>query len=127
MYIEFLAPSPKAGIKEHVSRETGTALIAAGFAKAEAVPDSDIRLHRDSVQAPFVSAPTWSVFKHSVSGNIVVCRKSGFETTYFDGPPDPVKWRDCPASIAEEFARLAGREFAVTKANEANRRGAFGK
>jgi hypothetical protein len=119
MFIEFLAPSPKAGIKEHVSRETGAALVAAGFAKPAPIPDSDIRLHKDSVQAPYVAEPLWTVFKHSYSGEILVCLKRGFETTFFDGPPDPAKFPGCPASIAEQFALLKGRSAAEAKATAA--------
>jgi hypothetical protein len=33
MYIEYLPPSPKAPAQEHVSREIGGPLVAAGFAK----------------------------------------------------------------------------------------------
>jgi hypothetical protein len=33
MHIEFLPPSPKAGLTEHVAREIGAGLIVAGFAR----------------------------------------------------------------------------------------------
>jgi hypothetical protein len=42
MYIEFLAPSPKQGQTEHISREAGVPLIAAGFAKEVSAPPRNI-------------------------------------------------------------------------------------
>ena len=95
MLIEFLAPSPKAGIKEHQSREVAAALIAAGF--AQPVPPEP-----PAPPAP----PTWDVIRHGEYDQLVVVRKCGGSVVYFDGPPDRTKWPDCPEDIAKKFSEL---------------------
>lgn len=43
MYIEFLHPSPKAGQKEHVSKEDAHTLVLAGFAQYAVEPAAPIK------------------------------------------------------------------------------------
>jgi hypothetical protein len=125
MFVEFLAPSPKAGLKEHVSREVAASLIAAGFAKAAQMTDVDRDALRqashDDVVVPRVPVPTWTVIRHGLSGETLVVRKYGFQTWYFDGPPDLSKWPDCPETIAEEFERMKSQPQKRVGLTEAQR------
>jgi hypothetical protein len=106
MFIEYLPPSPKAGIKEHQSRETAAALIAAGFAQPVPLTDSEkleIAKNSGHTIVPHYSVPVWSV--GAPYGALLVVRRFGTETTYFKVPPDRKQWPDCPESISEEFER----------------------
>lgn len=80
MYIEFLAPSPKAGQKEHVSIPTGTALITAGFAHEIPVPGAPIpRPHKTFFE--LVIAKT-----HSGAMLRAVCERCGRSDCYQGKP-----------------------------------------
>jgi hypothetical protein len=129
MLIEYCHPSPKAGIQEHQSREVAAALIAAGFAREVPLTDEKRKALRfgtsslsgHSVQAPYVAEPTWSVIRHKESKNILVVRKSGFETTYFNGVPELKRWSDLrperARELAEQFERMVEENKALARAN----------
>jgi len=90
MYIEFLAPSPKAGQQEHVAREIGASLIVAGFAK-------------EITQAPPPAKVTFGVFKGGMETTPIAlsctCYTCGRQDHYI-GAPDK-------ESLARDFfARL---------------------
>ena len=57
MYIEFLAPSPKAGQHEHVAREIGNPLVAAGFAKEVPTPVAPPRVEFGLFRGALSSTP----------------------------------------------------------------------
>jgi hypothetical protein len=102
MFVEYLNPSPKAGIREHVSREVAAALIAAGFARAAKMSDEDLQaasIAAGNPQVPFYHEPVWS-FKDLLNGSFVVVRKIHTETLFYATPP-----ADAPAFVLEEFAR----------------------
>lgn len=77
MYIEFLAPSPKAGQQEHVAREIGASLIVAGFAKE--IP-----------QAPPTPKITFGVFKGGMDATPIAlsctCYTCGRQDHYIGAP-----------------------------------------
>lgn len=134
-FIQYLPPSPKAGVQEHVSRETAAALIAAGFAqpvpgyKEPVVPDKDdVIVHVDGpvgwsacmYRSPYGADPL----------PVIVHRDSHGGKTIYNGPP-PAKrqWSaekqayvmepsSCPASVVAEFHRIAGNEREAKVAHE---------
>jgi hypothetical protein len=136
MFIEFLPPSPKAGIKEHVSIETGKALIAAGFARLTRVSDADHVPDKDDVIPPkpprgwetgFI---TWGDERKLV---IIFHDGQGGRMVY-DGPPVEKRWVDarengrlghyvnvaieCPADVIAQFHTLAGNHKEAVIARE---------
>jgi hypothetical protein len=132
MLIEFLPPSPKAGIQEHVSRETAAALFAAGFAKAVQMRDEDRIPSKDDVIPPkpprgweagffmWGAEKVLSIIFHDGQGGKMV----------YDGPPAPSRrWSaaeqrhvmvpaDCPAEVIAQFHTLAGNEKEAAAARE---------
>jgi hypothetical protein len=134
-FIQYLPPSPKAGVKEHVSRETAAALVAAGFAqpvpdyKEPVVPDKD-----DVIVVP--DGPIgWSacVYRNAYGADpfpAIVHRDSHGGKTIYVGPPTPQRrWSaekqayvmepsSCPASVVAEFHRIAGNEHEAKVARE---------
>jgi len=109
MYIEFLAPSPKAGQQEHVAREIGASLIVAGFAKE--IP-----------QAAPTPKVTFGVFKGGMAETPIAlsctCYTCGRQDHYI-GAPDKVsvdrdffarlcihaKAHELPESVRADYAR----------------------
>lgn len=77
MHIEFIAPSPKAGTQDHVSREVGITLIAAGFAKEVAAPEFNVRA-KDPLFEIVVSKST----EHKGAVLRAICPKCGRTDTY---------------------------------------------
>jgi hypothetical protein len=120
MLIEYQVPSPKAGIKEHQSREVAAALIAAGFAKAVPVKDEDRPLGKDDV-APERKPRGWEVGLFSYGDEqkpVIIFHDGAFGKTLFDGVPGPKKvwsaaeqrhileYPDCPQDVVEKFLKL---------------------
>jgi len=130
MFVEFLEPSPKAGLKEHVSRETAAALIAAGFAKAVPISDSDRVPDKDDVIPP-LHARGWEAgwFQWGDERKpVIIFWDGGSGKTVYDGPPPAQRrWTgekyefvssDCPTEVIVQFHTLAGNQKEAAKARE---------
>jgi len=105
MFVEFLAPSPKAGIQEHVAREVGASLIVAGFAKeVEAPPAPEFQVRQKEAFFELV------VTKFSEYRTAVLranCPKCGRHDTY---PGSPAK-----ENIERNFLRFLCVHFRDVK------------
>jgi len=111
MRIKYREPSPKAGLTEHIDNVTGRLLVTSGL--AEVVPYKDFRERLAAEASPSGPAPIpeWGILEATTPlGQNAVIKRCGAETTYY-GDPLP---EDCPASIRERFALLAGRPTAET-------------
>lgn len=135
MYIEFLAPSPKAGQKEHQSREVAAALIAAGFAKpveGYKEPVDPVALAAHTIPP---APPRGWVLSHMAYGDepqkLVIVFHDGFGgKQVYDNVPGPRRqWNgvkegyemvpsDCPQEIVVQFLQLSGREKEAAKIRE---------
>lgn len=123
MFIEYVQPSPRAGVQEHVSQTTAAALIAAGFAKEVELTEEERKALRFGTGTtssaghtipPYVPTPTWSVIKHTGNGEIFVRRSFMSEVLFFNGVPDLKRWPDLTKERAKELAA----EYAAMKAHE---------
>jgi hypothetical protein len=136
-FIQFLPPSPRAGQRDHVSRETADSLVAAGFAKrieAE-LPPAVVTWtvgKSPNTQRFFIigtcSRQSCATFRYN--GPAVVKDKNGkvlwrldkangsgvyqFLHQHADGTPEPI-----PADILEKYAKLKENEAIVVTADEA--------
>jgi hypothetical protein len=134
-FIQYLPPSPKAGINEHVSRETAAALIAAGF--AQPVPDykEPVVPDKDDVIVPVDGPVGWSacIYRSPYGADpfaAIVHRDShGGKTIYNGPPPAQRRWSaekqayvmepsSCPASVVAEYHRIAGNDKEAKIAKE---------
>jgi hypothetical protein len=117
MFIEYVQPSPRAGVQEHVSQTTAAALIAAGFAKEVELTEEERKVLRfgtgspsgaGHTVAPNFSTPVWNVINSPYTGKILLQRRLGSENTLFNGRPDK-EW-NCPPEIVKEFEARMERE-----------------
>lgn len=99
MLVQFLSPSPKAGVREHVSRETAAALISAGFA-SEVPKDDPLNQSRCNAHPP----AGWAVVRGGQFGEKVWMRYDDGSGGYqlFDKVPPPQRvWCFDPVSDVE--------------------------
>ena len=109
MKIRFLH-GPRKGEVDHapLSQETKL-LLGAGLIEEIPLTDSEkaeIAKTSGHTIPPHYATPVWDVIRTVESGMLVVVRKCGTETTYFDGPPDRKRWDDCPQDIVKKFAAM---------------------
>jgi hypothetical protein len=130
MFIEYQHPSPKAGVREHQSREVAAALIAAGFAKAVPLTEVDRIPDKDDVMPPR-PARGWTVELYSWGDEKqprIVFYDGAFGRTVYEGIPGPVRrWSaekqqyvmepsDCPVEVVEKFLAVSASTEASARA-----------
>lgn len=136
-FVQFLPPSPRAGQRDHVSRETADSLVAAGFAELIEIELPPAVVTWSVGKSPnterfFIigtcSRPCCSTFRYN--GPVVVKDKKGkvlwrldtvngsgayqFLHQHAGGTPEPI-----PADILEKYAKLRENESVVITADEA--------
>jgi len=120
MYIEYVSPSPKAGIKEHVSREVAAAIVAAGLAKeVNLTPEERLALRFGNYGKPPAAAPTptWNCIRSPYTGAPLIQRRCGDETTCFNASPSKKQWPDCPPEVIKKFEQMAEQDWLTAQQN----------
>lgn len=127
MFVEYQFPSPKAGVREHVSREVAAALIAAGFATAVPIKDEDRVPDKDDVMPPRPPKGWEVALRGDEKKPVIIFHDGIFGKTVYEGVPGSQRrWSaaeqrhvmvpsDCPVEVVEKF-------LALTAATEANAR-----
>lgn len=123
MYVQFLDPSPKAPAREHVSREVGAALIAAGFAfETQMTPEERAAL--ESTNKTNCPAVTWGVTTGNFTGLVVItgrCSHPNCATVRYEGSAKhaaEVKFFHQHATPPESVPDAIVRVYKAAKATE---------
>lgn len=106
-FIQYCSPSPKHGIKEHVSREVAAACIAAGLAVEVHLSEEEKKRLRFGVPLQTeLPAPVWTVEKHPATGEVTIIRKFQTETTFMSAVPKDTSvwpWRELSKERVKEI------------------------